>query len=178
MIPVEGTLSAPVVEWSAGTGPATATHPLTLSGVDGDHDLWVLTLTAGQVDEIWPLRAVRVAQPAPRRVVAAGLIEWRSGWSGECATRTAPLRVVGLPGPKGDPGPVVPLGALTDVDTTGAGPGQVLGFDGAGWAPVDQTGGGGGLSMIVDPDNPDLLIMSGDLVIVDPDNPDLILIGE
>ena len=105
VIPIEGTLADPVVEWSVGAGPATVSHPLTLVGVDGDHDLWSLTLTADQVDELGLLRAVRVAQPFPRRVVAAGLIDWREAWSGECVTRTAPLRVVGLPGPPGDPGP-------------------------------------------------------------------------
>jgi hypothetical protein len=36
------------------------------------------------------------------------------------------------------------LGDLTDVDTTGAGSGDVLTYDGAGWAPAAPTGGGGG----------------------------------
>lgn len=36
------------------------------------------------------------------------------------------------------------LGQLNDVDTAGATSGQVLGFDGSEWVPVDQSGGGGG----------------------------------
>lgn len=53
-----------------------------------------------------------------------------------------------IPPEPGEPFPPVPphaLGDHTDVDTTGALPGQVLKFNGTEWRPAnDQTGGGGG----------------------------------
>lgn len=52
-----------------------------------------------------------------------------------------------IPPAPGEPFPPVPphaLGDHTDVDTTGALPGQVLKFDGAEWRPAADSGGGGG----------------------------------
>jgi hypothetical protein len=42
----------------------------------------------------------------------------------------------GLTGPTGPEGPTGPLGNLSDVDTTGVQPGQVLSWDGEKWVPI------------------------------------------
>lgn len=137
VIPAEGVLSAPVIEWAGPSGAVAETHALTLAGVDGDLNLWSLALTAEQTTALAAagVTHARMAETSPRRQPdMAGRVHWLHGWSGMCETTTAPLVVVGIPGPAG-PG----------VDADGATAGQVPTADGAGdWSWADPAGGSGG----------------------------------
>lgn len=141
VIPVEGVLSAPVLEWATRGGVLVVSRPLEASGTDGDgRALWSVTLAAAEVDAMQKAAvvAVRAVETAPnRRVLLAGPVHWLYGWSGACETVTAPLRVVGLPG-RG-------VQAIDDVD--GDGVATITYSDGTTQdLPLPAGGPGGGVT--------------------------------
>ena len=120
-VPVDGpALPSLTVEWGHG-GETVAAHDLAWALV-GDETVWSVALTATQVDALAGASQVRLvaATGAQQRVIAAGWIDWLTGWTGgPCTTRTPPLRVVGVPGPQGEDGP--PGVSITGLSVDGDG---------------------------------------------------------
>ena len=108
IVPATGhPLVAPVLEWSAsGRGESIAAHPLAPAGVGADgYAQWSVSLAAAQVEalRVAGVRAVRLVETEPaRQLLAAGIVEWLSGWAGVCDTSGPTLHVWAVPGPRGN----------------------------------------------------------------------------